>query len=136
MSKKEQIDRAWEYYKHADSLNATRFSFILAAEALLVGAFFAADAEKRPEICVLPFAGLLLSIGWLIVANNITKRLAYLSKGFLARDEIFKAYLKVISPIVTSNCVLTYIFPWIFIVVWTVVIYQGYAIPPCAFACM
>ena len=118
---KNEIKDAWEYYRHADNLNASRVNFFLVAESMLVVSFVTTPSfGLRIPISIL---GIIFSFAWLYVTARLSKRMKYLLNSYLTKDPIYKKYMESVSCL-SSNIILSWILPistilfWIFLIFW------------------
>jgi len=122
---REDINKAWEYYKHVDNLYTGRTNFFLIAESMLLLAFvsiFAVDPLKfkfsniiKGGIAAL---GLIYTISWQYLNLRLEKRMNYLTKEYLKKDKVYKEYIESAKGI-ESKIILSYILPLFTILLWS-----------------
>ncbi len=117
---KSYFEKAWEFYKHADMLNATRFNFFLVAESMLIVSL--ATVQKDSFFCFLVIImGLLFSIVWWIVSWSISSRMNKLKENYLVKESVYNEYINVCNPKI-SNFLLNHLLPVATIFLWVILL--------------
>lgn len=92
-NKDEKFDNAWKFYQHADSINATRFNFFMVAESMFILAYSSVKDNPDWLKLLLIISGLIITILWLVITNNIQEKMDKLNEKYLKKDMIYGYYL-------------------------------------------
>jgi hypothetical protein len=98
----EDIARAWEYHRDADSILHSRIQSFMMAEAFLVAAFaqlasvFHQVGNKGPAIVALCVAVIGFGATFLMASktHSILRKATYLKNAYLVHDPVYKNYME------------------------------------------
>lgn len=124
MSKKQDIDNAWSYYKHADTVNATRSNFFLATQGIFINTVFGIWNSSNPVTSILPVIGLIISIVWWLVNCNIGRKMKNLHSLYLNTEKVYNHFLGDIKPFLSSAFLLNRVLPAVFTLFWLFIIFH------------
>tara|TARA_B100002003_G_scaffold225319_1_gene231263 strand:+ start:36 stop:641 length:606 start_codon:yes stop_codon:yes gene_type:complete len=90
-----ELERAWGYYKHADSITAGKINFFLVAESILIVSFLALFKYASSETWLLlsiTILGLVYTSVWFVVNLKITWKANCLKESIRIYDPIYNYY--------------------------------------------
>jgi len=94
----DDVQRAWDFYKHADDLQHRRHQLFLTVEGVLIAGFIASQQGAVKKLSwVLSFAGVVLAILWVVLAWTVQRGMEYLN-SILAEKGIYREYLTRVRP--------------------------------------
>jgi len=120
---REDINKAWEYYKHIDNLYIGRTNFFLVAESMLLLAFVSVTSEKSIKLSI-ALLGLIYTTCWLYMNIRLDERMRGLTEDYLKKDTIYAKYIECVKDKRTGTCILSYILPCSTIILWEFFIYK------------
>ena len=89
-----ETERAWEAFKHIDSIREGRANFFLVAESMMIAAFMALPASESFLQYIVSILGLIFSVAWFLVNLRQSKRLDYLAHNHLSKEPMFILVMK------------------------------------------
>ena len=115
------VEKAWEYYKHADTIYAGRVYFFLVAESVLIASViqvaYNRNAGSPFASLLITLIGLIFTLSWLYVNHRLAKRMTFLDNNYLKLDPVYSRYMSAASGI-SARILLTYLLPSITLVFW------------------
>jgi len=122
-----EIDRAWDYYKHAETLLMTRIQALLLAQSFLVVAFTVLTANWTAKVLGYPVLMVLVCLNGMFVAGlvmwknrKLAEGLDALRENFLKHDlRVYKFYADAIrEESLISVRLFAIVLPLVLIVFW------------------
>lgn len=119
----DETKRAWDYYKHADSLHSGRINFFLVAETILLLIFFSemsfisSESIKGVTRVLVGLSGVAYTFSWFYVNYGLSLRMKRLTNEYLKSDEVYRKYLEAANGL-SSNTFLTWILPIVTLILW------------------
>ena len=94
----DKASRLWRYYQHADNLAATRTSFFLVAESMLLLGYVATFSASEPGVWALRLGlvglALLYTFSWFVMNHNILTKMLPTGKRLKVADTVYEDYLE------------------------------------------
>lgn len=120
-----EIERAWRYYQHADTIQHQRHGFFMVAHAML----FAAYAQRvEPWSVVYALLGAIFAGVWYLSAERLSDGMSALSTRYLASstetqsDPVYVHYLSSLRRIggASGRTLMNVVIPWLIVFAWVV----------------